>query len=135
MQDSNPRRRVRSPSGYPDYPNRPLSLGTHPLLQIVGRSRRLQWGHGRHHPASKKAAVSVVEIQRCLSLQPMCCELRRRRACTPISSAEKNQEFVFYSTIQRLQRACFWIQIQPIHKPPASAQYTNIVQLDAELIP
>ena len=23
MQDSNPRRRVRSPSGYPGYPNRP----------------------------------------------------------------------------------------------------------------
>jgi hypothetical protein len=32
MQDLNPRRRVRSPSGYPGYPNRPYSAPTaHPF--------------------------------------------------------------------------------------------------------
>ena len=55
VQDSNPRRRVRSPSGYPDYPNRPLSLWTHLLLQIVGRLRGPQWGHVKEWVDAAKA--------------------------------------------------------------------------------
>ena len=57
MQDSNPRRRVRSPSGYPDYPNRPLPTGSHLLLQIVGAKRRVQWELGRPRLALANAGL------------------------------------------------------------------------------
>ena len=36
MQDSNPRRRVRSPSGYPDYPNRPINVALVTPFEING---------------------------------------------------------------------------------------------------
>ena len=38
MQDSNPRRRVRSPSGYPDYPNRPKGMALVLTFEINGQA-------------------------------------------------------------------------------------------------
>ena len=131
MQDSNPRRRVRSPSGYPDYPNRPFSLGTHLLLQLVGRVTRLQWGPGQPHLVLKKAVVSVVETQRCLSLQPMSHALWKRQVCTPMNSVEMNLEFAFYSMIQPHQPVCFSTLNPTIHKHPVSVQSMRIARSGA----
>ena len=68
MQDSNPRRRVRSPSGYPGYPNRPCLPEMPPLLEEGGRIGRF--------------------MARSLPCVPMGCSACCRDTTMPLTKAE-----------------------------------------------
>ena len=66
-QDSNPGRRVRSPTGYPSYPIRPNA----PPTRRYSRRRAIAGPCSERVPAWPTAAASAVATRGCLSLWPM----------------------------------------------------------------